>query len=202
MNPQNSITDKQQYQQTASHFFNILFAESLRNGSGEIEIRGFENGPRYQSYHDSIPEAVNAAYQACQKGLDVYVGVNSRIGQASRKENVHYLVAFHAEVDYGQDGHKKKPEYETYEDALAAITAFEIPPTIVIHSGGGFHCYWVLKVPANVSEIGLANLENVNKAILTKIKADVGTHNINRILRVPGTFNFKIPDNPRQVTII
>ena len=37
---------------------------------------------------------------------------------------------------------------------------------------------------------------------MAKIKADGGTHNINRILRVPGTFNFKIPDNPRPVTVI
>ena len=143
MNSQNMITDKQQYQQTASSFFNILFAESLRNNCGEIEIRGFENGPKYQSYHGNIPDAVAAAYQACQKGLDVYVGVNPRIGQAGNKENVHWLTSFHAEVDYGQAGHKKKePEYQTYNDALTAIKAFEFPPTLVIHSGGGFHCYW------------------------------------------------------------
>ena len=56
--------------------------------------------------------------------------------------------------------------------------------------------------PVNVSEIGLDALENVNRAILAKIHADGGTHNINRILRVPGTFNFKIPGNPRPVDIV
>ena len=202
MKPTNMINDKQAYQKTATRFFNILFAESLRNGCGEIEIRGFENGPRHQSYHNNIPDAVKAAYLACQQGLDIYFGVNPRIGQAGGKDNVHYLTSFHAEVDYGQAGHKKKPKYQTYNDALAAIKAFEIPPTIVIHSGGGFHCYWTLNTPANVSEIGLANLENVNRSIMTKIKADGGTHNINRILRVPGTFNFKIPGNPRPVDIV
>jgi putative DNA primase/helicase len=59
-----------------------------------------------------------------------------------------------------------------------------------------------LDTPVNVSEIGLNNLENVNRAILVKIHADGGTHNINRILRVPGTFNFKIPGNPRPVEIV
>lgn len=60
----------------------------------------------------------------------------------------------------------------------------------------------MLNEPANVSEIGLDALENVNRAILEKIHADSGTHNINRILRVPGTFNFKIPENPRPVAVI
>jgi len=196
------INDKQRYQKAATLFFNILFAESLRNGCGEIQIDGFYNGPKYRSYHNNIQDAVNAAYQACQQGLEVYFGINPRVGQASGEKNIHYLSSFHAEVDYGQAGHKKKPEYDTYDDALAAIIAFEIPPTIVIHSGGGFHCYWVLNTPANVSESGLKNLENVNRAIIAKIHADGGTHNINRILRVSGTFNFKIPDNPRPVTVI
>ena len=52
--------------------------------------------------------------------------------------------AFHTEVDYGQEGHKKKPEYDTREEAFEAITRFELKPTIVNHSGGGFHCYWIL----------------------------------------------------------
>jgi putative DNA primase/helicase len=202
MNPKNSITDKQEFQKIASRFFSILFAESLKIGCGEIEIWGFENGPRHQSYHNNIPDAVEAAYKVCQNGFEVYVGVNPRVGQAGNKENVRYLAAFHAEVDFGQTGHKKKPEYNTEQDALSAITAFEIPPTLVNHSGGGFHCYWVLNEPADVSEMGLDALEGVNRTILHKIKADGGTHHINRILRVPGTFNFKIPGNPRPVKII
>jgi putative DNA primase/helicase len=202
MKPNNMITDKQQYQQTASNFFNILFAKSLKNSCGEIEISGFDNGPKYRSYHENIPDAVNAAYQACKNGLEVYVGVNPRVDQASGKENVQWLAAFHAEVDYGQVGHAKKPAHNTYADALAAIKAFNIPPTLVIHSGGGFHGYWVLNEPVNVSEIGLDALESINKALISRVIADSGTHNINRILRVPGTFNFKILQNPRPVTVV
>jgi putative DNA primase/helicase len=132
MNPQNKIIDRQQYQKTAAHFFNILFAKSFESDCGEIEIRGFENGPRLQSYHGNIPDAVKVAYQACQQGYDVYIGVNPRIGQAGGKDNAHYLVSFHAEIDYGKAGHKKASYYATYNDALSAIMAFEIPPTIVI----------------------------------------------------------------------
>ena len=155
MNSKKIITDKQVFHKTASRFFNILFGKSINKNGNEIEIRGFDNGPRHQSYHNNVADAVEAAYQVCQNGFEVYVGVNPRVGQAGNKENVRYLAAFHAEVDFEQTGHKKKPEYNTEQDALSAITAFEIPPTLVVHSGGGFHCYWVLNNPADVSEMGL-----------------------------------------------
>ena len=202
MNKQNMIKDKQQYEKAASRFFTILFERSCKMNGGEIEIRGFQDGPRHQSYHANVPDCVNTAYQLCQKGLDVYVGVNTRVGRAASKENVHWLAGFHAEVDYGEAGHKKKPEYDTYDDALAAIKAYKLQPTLINHSGGGLHCYWVLNEPANVSKSGLDALENVNRALMDGVKADSGTHNINRILRVPGTFNFKLPQNPRPVDIV
>lgn len=65
MKPQNLINDKQDYQHTATHFFNIMFAKALRMNCGEIEIKGFENGPKHQSYHSSIDDAVSTAYVYC-----------------------------------------------------------------------------------------------------------------------------------------
>jgi len=53
-----------------------------------------------------------------------------------------------------------------------------------------------------VSEIGIKAIEGVNKALIVKLKGNVGTQNINRVLRVPGTFNFKITQNPRPVTTV
>ena len=202
MSTPNIIKDQQQFNQTAQHFFNVLFGESLKQNCGEIEILGFQNGPRHKSYYNNVPDAVNTAYDLCQQGLDVYMGVNPRVGGAGKKENIHYLAAFHAEIDFGQDGHKKESDYDSYDEALEAINASDIRPTWVNHSGGGFHCYWVLKQPVNVSEIGVDQIENVNKALTVGLKGDVGTQNINRILRVPGTFNFKLPNNPREVTVV
>ena len=48
MNTMNLITDKQHFEQTAESFFNIMFAKALEeNGGGQIEIKGFKNGPRH-----------------------------------------------------------------------------------------------------------------------------------------------------------
>jgi len=203
MSRQLLIKDKQQYQIVATKFFETLFREALNKKCGDIEIQAF---PKYgyseERYCNSPKDAAKISYDFCESGMDVYVGVNPRIGERGKKENIHWLTAFHAEVDYGKDGHKKIPEFDTYDGALEAIESFEIKPTYITHSGGGFHCYWVLNDPVKVSEAGLEKLENVNRNLIVALGGDMGTQNINRILRVPGTFNLKLPDTPREVTVI
>ena len=56
--------------------------------------------------------------------------------------------------------------------------------------------------PLGGRKMGVKLLESVNKALLRNMGGDDGTHDISRVLRVPGTFNFKLPDNPREVTSI
>ena len=145
---------------------------------------------------------LNLAYSLCTSGQDVYFGVNPRTGKGGKKKNIQYFVAFHAEIDYGTDGHKKQSKYQTYEEALTAINNFSPKPTIIVHSGGGFHCYFVLTEPVKVKEVGVEFLENINKAICLELGGDIGTHDLSSILRVPGTFNNKLPGNPREVEIV
>ena len=138
----------------------------------------------------------------CNSGIDVYFGVNPRTGKAGKKENVHHVSAFHAEIDYGTDGHKKKSDYETYDEAIKAISKFNPQPTLINLSGGGLHCYWVLRTPVKTDEIGVKELESINKYFLQQLGGDKGTHNLDRVLRIPGTYNFKLKDNPREVRVV
>ncbi len=195
----NHVTDKNQFITTATDFFNELFEPSFNSECGCIEIRTFK--PPTQNFCKSEREAAEVSFNLCNQGIDVYFGVNPRIGNGGKKENVHYLSAFHAEIDYGVIGHKKESPNTTYEEALNIIQTFNPEPTVVIHSGGGFHCYWVLSNPVKVSDIGVDVLESINKSLSQKLGGDPGTHDISRVLRVSGTFNFKIPDNPRPVTL-
>ena len=196
----NYITDKNQFMTTATDFLNELFEPSFNSECGNIEIRTFK--PAMQNFFKSEHEAAEASFNLCNQGVDVYFGVNPRTGNGGKKENVHYLSAFHAEIDYGVIGHKKESPNTTYEEALNIIQSFNPEPTVIIHSGGGFHCYWVLCNPVKVSDSGVDVLESINKSLSQKLGGDPGTHDISRVLRIPGTFNFKIPDNPRPVTLI
>jgi len=197
------IKSKAEFETTAETFLEKIFNPVLKNNLGEIEIRTFPNGQWPEQYFcQTAKKAAEIAFNLCNSGIDVYFGVNPRVGKRGKKENVHYVMAFHAEVDYGADGHKKKPDYENYDEAIKAVTKFNPPPTLINLSGGGLHCYWVLRTPVKTREIGVDELESINKYFLRQLGGDKGTHNLDRVLRIPGTYNFKLPDNPRKVRVV
>lgn len=194
----NTSIDVNGFINEASDFFTEIFEPALISQRGRIEIRVFPKGQAPQQYFfGSEREAAEKACQLLQQGFDVYFGVNPRIGNGGKKENVQYLSAFHVEIDYGQTGHKKASPLESYENALNVIQAFSPEPTLIVHSGGGFHCYWVLSNPVKVADIGIPVLESINKTLSQKLGGDPGTQDISRVLRVPGTFNLKIPDKSK-----
>ncbi|MCK4377839.1 MAG: hypothetical protein KAW01_00760 [Deltaproteobacteria bacterium] len=194
--------DKQNIIEQGEEFFATLFGDLLNRNIGEIEIRVFPTGYPEQHFFKNHRDALEKAYELCNSGIDVYFGVNPRIGGKGRKENIHYVTTFHAEIDYGQDGHKKTSTHGGYDQALATINDYQVKPTIVVHSGGGFHCYWVVKEPLSVEEYGVDAIETVNKSLSSQLGGDPGTQDISRILRIPGTRNFKLTNNPRPVEII
>jgi Domain of unknown function (DUF927) len=110
------------------------------------------------------------------------------------------------DVDVGQSEPGKKPKYATVEEALRAVLLFaqtvKLPtPSAIVYSGGGIHVYWINKDPMAPAEwhqyaSGLKNLLLANNVL-----CDAGlTTDAARILRVPGTFNYKY-DPPREVTL-
>ena len=187
----------------AQYLFETIFDQALTQGLGEVEIRIFTKGRIPEQYfYSSIDDVVDKAYDLTSEGIDVFFGVNPRVGKGGGKENVKYVTVFHAEVDYGKIGHKKKTPHESYDDALAVISKFSPEPTIIVHSGGGFHCYWVLNEPLKVEDTGLDNIETINRTLCKILGGDSGTHDISRVLRVPGTYNHKEADNPRKATVL
>ena len=197
------ITNKKEFTKTATDFFQTLFNPVFANNQfGEVEIRTFPKvGKSQQFFCYSINQAIEVAYNLCNQGIDVYFGVNPRIGRRGAKKNVFYVTAFHAEVDYGSAGHEKLSKYETYDQAVQTICNFQFAPTWINTSGGGLHCYWVIDEPIEVASVGTTILEDINRWLLSQLGGDTGTQNLDRVLRIPGTFNFKIPNNHREVRV-
>ena len=74
--------------------------------------------------------------------------------------------------------------------ARAALAQCPFPPTMVVFTGGGLHAYWVLDTPFDLTkESALAR--QVLLALAKKLGADTAAATPERILRVPGTINFK-----------
>lgn len=87
--------------------------------------------------------------------------------------------------------------------ALQRILALPVRPSVVIFSGGGYQCYWLLKDTLSFDG-DAAHLrrwaETIQARWVAFVGADPGAKDLTRILRVPGTRNLKPhygPDFPK-----
>ncbi|MCH4548065.1 hypothetical protein MK632_20210 [Rhizobium changzhiense] len=76
-------------------------------------------------------------------------------------------------------------------NAEERLLSFSPAPTAVVFSGGGYHAYWKLKEPTD----DLVRVEATNMAVAKVLGGDK-CHNIDRIMRLPGTVN--IPNTKKQ----
>ena len=80
------------------------------------------------------------------------------------------------------------------------LKAFPFKPSIIVRSGGGNHIYWLLKEPADKSDI--ETIEDINHRIAAQLGGDHNACDSARILRIPGTKNRKYnPPKECEVTI-
>lgn len=78
-------------------------------------------------------------------------------------------------------------------DDIASVT-FPLPPSYIVASGGGYHCYWLLDKPFIVgrSEERLREAKHIQRSWVRRIpQADQGVCCLTRILRLPDTLNHK-----------
>lgn len=150
--------------------------------------------------------------QYVEAGRNVFFGVAKyKTGENRTKENVLGLKAFWLDVDCGPT--KAEPDPNTgrpdgYVDQMAALKALRkfcktvgLPTPTIVNSGGGIHAYWPLE-----QEISRAEWEPVAERFKEVCRTqnfyvDDKVFEVARILRVPGTFNFK-EEEPRPVQII
>jgi len=92
-------------------------------------------------------------------------------------------------------------DYGSAEAIMAHIDALPVPaPSVLIGSGGGIHAYWLLDAPWLMDgEARLGAAKAVQAGWVGVVDGDAAAHDLCRILRVPGSHNFKY-DPPRVVT--
>lgn len=110
----------------------------------------------------------------------LFFGVYSREGKGGKKENVREVASYFADLDF--------KSYQRGEaEARERLKAFEFHPSCVIHSGNGFHAYWSLDKVLEPSH----KVEGILKGIAKHLGADTSVCELARVLRIPGTFNYK-----------
>jgi RepB DNA-primase from phage plasmid len=84
-------------------------------------------------------------------------------------------------------------------DPLERLRAFSPSPHMLVHSGGGFHAYWL--VAEAIAPAG--RLRDLNERLAIAVAADCQSADGARLLRPPGTLNFKSEyGRPRPVRLM
>jgi hypothetical protein len=157
-------------------------------------------------------DAVNAAKQITFQRKEVYYALAS-FKQGFHKApddkmvvrvqaNVRALRALWVDVDVGKGG------YNDQHEALQGLQQFckgthVPPPSLLVSSGSGLHCYWTFDTDLQPHQWqGLATaLKEACQQHGFKIDPGI-TIDSARILRLPGTFNYKRPKNPSPVELL
>lgn len=136
---------------------------------------------------------------------NIYFHVNPPMHKLTKKaerEDIKELAWLHVDVDPRQP--KKglsKEELSSFleSEQHRALDLFLKPPngvpqpTVVVYSGGGYQGFWKLREPIHIGgDLGIAeDLKRYNIQLEILFDAD-NCHNIDRIMRLPGTIN--LPD--------
>jgi hypothetical protein len=181
----------------------------FQHSTGYVGV--FDSRFRSTSYFDlqSLSAASEHALSVSEGGGDAYMNVCTRTTrlpteQRGGEADVPNVQTLWADIDYGTLGHKSDKCPPTVQDAYSLFS--DLPkPSIVVNSGGGLHCYWLLASP-----IATAHGKELNKALQTHIAntaqqrgwhCDAKCFNPAWMLRVPGTKNHKAKP-ARDVTIV
>ena len=83
-----------------------------------------------------------------------------------------------------------------------AIADLDPKPSAMVNSGGGYHLYWLLKDPWVLSdEDQRAMARGLQRAWIEQVGGDSSAKDLARVLRLPGTTNFKY-NPPRPVELV
>jgi hypothetical protein len=129
-----------------------------------------------------------------------------REGRGSAKDSL-AMPGLWADIDRAGPGHKDAFNLPVdFAQALRIVEMAQLPvPSYWVESGGGWYAWWVLQNPHIISG-DLDRLTTLSRdwhqalsigAELADCRYPTGTHDLARVLRIPGTVNRKVADLPR-----
>lgn len=144
----------------------------------------------FQALHDSkeLPTIIFRGEKEARRLNDLGYGIFGTVNEFNsvrRESDLIKLNFWYCEIDGG----KKEKQIEAVKDFFL--------PTLIVESKNGYHCYWRIKEDL-IKKYGLENAllvyKEINKRIVKKIGADK-IIDAARILRVPGFYHCKNPDD-------
>ena len=127
--------------------------------------------------------AIKWALEQNGEGKNVYFSVNRIRPGVNKKPAKPDIVAVrfaHVDIDPPKDNISWEPQH-----AYKSLINSPAPPAFINWSGNGWQAFWRIEDGVKPGEI-----EEINSGIIAQFGGDRGTHDVSRLLRVPGTVNW------------
>lgn len=184
----------------------------VQPADGWFAVVGIKGKSVKQLLVETREEVDQLVLEMVQDERDVYFGVAKYATDKNRqKDNVKTLKSFWIDIDCGEAKAEPNPKtgvpdgYIDQQTGLQALQSFckhiGLPKPVLVNSGRGIHAYWPLTEEITREQWEPVAFKLRDLCALHKLYVDPAVFEVARILRVPGTLNFK--DNPpKPVDII
>jgi hypothetical protein len=164
-----------------------------------------------QKFYDTRAEVDEQAKALVGEKFDVYFGC-AKYGLLNNRthKNATYFRALWMDIDCGPT--KAVPDdkgvIKGYIDQTTGLTEFKkfcskvgLPRPVLVSSGYGIHAYWLLE--ETIDRLSWEPIANRLRELCVEqgLIVDPSVFEASRVLRIPGTFNFK-QDEPIEVTVL
>ena len=198
------IIEKQKRMEEVDNFFNQLY--------GKIMALHFSYLITFKDRIETYSFAINnetgrrnmaiKAIELADNGVDVWHAVNTiSVKPANGKRGDENVVSFQTaiivDIDIRSDAHKGDLAlFATNFNEAKSFLPFT--PSLIIHSGYGLHAYYIFDTPITMTDKNREEIKRRNNLLLDVVRTRAngkkidGVGDLPRILRTPGTFNFKL----------
>ena len=187
----------------ATKIFNLLFGRVTTSHFSYLMI--FSNGygttyPFIISDETQRELMAKKAIELSKEGFDVWHAVNPVcIEPTSNKRGdettVSHQTAIVVDIDICSDAHKSDNLAQSFEEAKSFLP---FTPSIIINSGYGLHAYYIWAEPLAITDQNREEIKRRNNLLIEVVRQKAngkkidGVGDLPRILRTPGTFNYKL----------
>ena len=186
------------------NFFNLLYGKIPKPYFAYlIKFKAYTKIYSFDVSGESHRKAM--AYKAIELsdcGVDVWhsvnpVSVEPTDGKRGDELAVSYQTAVVVDIDIRSEAHKGDPS-KLATDFDEAKSFLPFTPSLIINSGYGLHAYYIFDSPIKITDDNREELKRRNNLLLDVIRQHAngkkidGVGDLPRILRTPGTYNYKL----------
>lgn len=147
----------------AAQHIRVLTGSGLSPFTAQLfDDSGAHDGHRARILHGTLADLTGALVAANQDGCGVFITVNETDLRGRKAENVIRIRALFVEFDGTMP------------------TEFHLPPSLVVRSRAGLHCYWI------VTDCPLTAFSDAQKRLIRHYGSDACVHDLPRVLRLAG----------------